>query len=319
MNSTRSRFRYMGMLSLLLTTPVLAGVNGCTGDVVPTGSGTIADGGSDCTPADCAGVPAPADAKVCPGGTSVARSMCSRDANGKCGWEFPACPGADSGTACVCAGPAPGAPSFICADGSTGGPVCSIAADGTCGWQIRQCPTQVCPALGCFPDCPNGVLKDINGCDTCECAPGDDAGVAVTGDTTSCKSDADCPTGRLCGFATVAACAATGVCWVAEPVACNAAAPGCACDGSVVNIVCNGLPSGYAPAPLLHTGACVDSGPAGGGSDASACCPAGWDLYSCTYPDGGAGSACHNPQLGCASSTICGQGCDSVVTGRCVP
>jgi hypothetical protein len=193
--------------------------------------------------------------------------------------------------------------------------VCAAAADGTCGWQIRQCPTQVCPALGCLPACPNGVLKDKNGCDTCQCAPADDAGSAGS----PCNSDADCATGSLCGFATADACAATGFCFVAPPLGCNAASPGCACDGSVVNIVCNGLPNGYAPKPLLHTGLCVDSGSTGGGGDAGPCCPVGWDLYSCSYPDGGAGSACHNPQLGCASSTICGEGCDRVVTGRCGP
>jgi hypothetical protein len=43
----------------------------------------------------------------------------------------------------------------------------------------------------------------------------------------------------------------------------------------------------------------------------------GWDLYACTYANGTAGQACHNPQLGCASSTTCGLGCDPVVTGRC--
>jgi Antistasin family/Chaperone of endosialidase len=51
--------------------------------------------------------------------------------------------------------------------------------------------------------------------------------------------------------------------------------------------------------------------------DAGACCPAGYDLYACTFPDGGAGEACHNPALGCASSLSCGEGCDPVVTGRC--
>lgn len=55
----------------------------------------------------------------------------------------------------------------------------------------------------------------------------------------------------------------------------------------------------------------------GGAADAGDCCPAGYDLYACTFPDGGAGQACHNPQLGCASSTTCGMGCDPVVTGRC--
>ncbi len=48
-----------------------------------------------------------------------------------------------------------------------------------------------------------------------------------------------------------------------------------------------------------------------------ACCPTGYDLYDCQVPGGGAGFACHNPALGCASSQTCGQGCDPQVSGRC--
>lgn len=48
-----------------------------------------------------------------------------------------------------------------------------------------------------------------------------------------------------------------------------------------------------------------------------ACCPAGFLLYDCQEPDGGTGFACHNPALGCASSLICGHGCDPQVSGRC--
>jgi|GEM_PF-3590143 len=53
-------------------------------------------------------------------------------------------------------------------------------------------------------------------------------------------------------------------------------------------------------------------------SDAGlACCPSGSILYDCQEPGGGAGFACHNPALGCASSLTCGQGCDPQVSGRC--
>jgi hypothetical protein len=57
----------------------------------------------------------------------------------------------------------------------------------------------------------------------------------------------------------------------------------------------------------------------GGSADASAvaCCPSGWLMYSCAFPDGGQGLACHNPALGCASALVCGVGCDSVVSGQC--
>ncbi len=72
--------------------------------------------------------------------------------------------------------------------------------------------------------------------------------------------------------------------------------------------------------PALPLGACpADSGQADTAPppDAGECCPVGYDLYGCTFPDGGAGHACHNPAMGCASSTTCGEGCDPVVTGTC--
>jgi hypothetical protein len=63
----------------------------------------------------------------------------------------------------------------------------------------------------------------------------------------------------------------------------------------------------------------IDATTDGGKMDSSdgSCCPAGWLLYGCTYPDGATGQACHNPAMGCASSTTCGEGCDRVVDGRC--
>ena len=47
------------------------------------------------------------------------------------------------------------------------------------------------------------------------------------------------------------------------------------------------------------------------------CCPAEFDLYSCQHKNGSSGLACHNPAMGCASSLMCGQGCDPEVSGRC--
>jgi hypothetical protein len=54
-----------------------------------------------------------------------------------------------------------------------------------------------------------------------------------------------------------------------------------------------------------------------GGVDAGTCCPSGWQSHSCVYPDGGEGTACHDPAMGCASSLTCGVGCDPVATGSC--
>jgi hypothetical protein len=85
----------------------------------------------------------------------------------------------------------------------------------------------------------------------------------------------------------------------------------CACPngGTSCSITC----------PNGNPGQCANGVPTcgGGTGDGGTCCPAGWDLYACTYPNGGNGQACHNPALGCASSLTCGQGCDPVVTGRC--
>jgi hypothetical protein len=54
-----------------------------------------------------------------------------------------------------------------------------------------------------------------------------------------------------------------------------------------------------------------------GTCEPAACCPVGWTMYSCQEENGGTGFNCHNPAMGCASSLICGQGCDMEVTGAC--
>jgi hypothetical protein len=218
----------------------------------------------------------------------------------------------DSGGTCQCTGPAPSAPNYQCTDGTTGGPVCEPQLDGACGWVIRTC-TPVCPGLGCDPACPNGVLRDKNGCETCTCAPVPDSGTIGP----ACVTDTDCGTGGLCGYPTANACSATGTCFPAPGVVCDLYSPGCACDGTTIGIACTGLPTGYASKPLLHSGVCMNGGASDGGTDGGACCPANWDLFSCKYPDGGAGMDCADPAAACAISTICGQGCGQVVTGRC--
>jgi mono/diheme cytochrome c family protein len=83
--------------------------------------------------------------------------------------------------------------------------------------------------------------------------------------------------------------------------------------GCVENVLC--VTSAHWDHALCR---CVDNGD-GGSTDASAvaCCPSGWLMYSCTFPDGGQGLACHNPALGCASALVCGAGCDPVVAGQC--
>jgi hypothetical protein len=45
---------------------------------------------------------------------------------------------------------------------------------------------------------------------------------------------------------------------------CLAYEAGCACNGTEINLACNGYPSGYASKPVSHTGACTTAVDAGG-------------------------------------------------------
>jgi hypothetical protein len=61
-----------------------------------------------------------------------------------------------------------------------------------------------------------------------------------------------------------------------------------------VNVICNGLPSGYAPRPLAHTGACT-------GLDAGSACTSDTQCgpgLKCCYPCGvqGCTNQCITPQ-----------------------
>jgi hypothetical protein len=77
----------------------------------------------------------------------------------------------------------------------------------------------------------------------------------------ACASDADCGSEAVCGFLASAGCSSTGTCFPKAGVVCEAFELGCACDGSSLNLTCNGLPNGYATAPVAHPGACaIDSG-----------------------------------------------------------
>ena len=107
--------------------------------------------------------------------------------------------------------------------------------------------------------CGGQTIGDLDG------GTGSDSGTkSDTGTTTACTKDSDCGKG-LCGFSMSDACAAKGQCFPPPGAVCNAFSPGCACDGTTINIVCNGLPDGYAPAPLAYKGQCatpIDAGSA---------------------------------------------------------
>jgi antistasin family protein len=200
-------------------------------------------------------------------------------------------------TAADCAGLAAPALAKACPGGtSVGATLCERQASGPCDWGFPACPDDAgpaCRALGCFPQCPGGVLKDSNGCDTCQCAPPADGGGSG-----ACTSNTDCPNGGVCAFLESAGCAANGQCFPA-PVGARcaiASTVGCGCHGSDVSIdpsCYSGLPNGYQSKPVLHEGACMDAGggcvsqrggPCGGNTARPCTCASG---LTCTPGDGG--------------------------------
>jgi hypothetical protein len=89
----------------------------------------------------------------------------------------------------------------------------------------------------------------------------------------SCMADADCATGWLCGFEEEDGCSAMGTCFLPPQTRCQLYLAGCACDGSTINLACNGLPTGYAPKPFAHMGACTDAEADGGSCEPDAAEP----------------------------------------------
>ncbi len=124
----------------------------------------------------------------------------------------------------------------------------------------------------------------------------------------ACASSADCAANETCGFATSAACAAKGTCFALAGAMCLAYSPGCACDGTEINVACTGLPTGYATKALAHAGACgTDAGPAPGACASNADCPTG-DV--CAFPAvGGCGV------LGSCVVAPAGANCQAYVAG----
>jgi hypothetical protein len=185
---------------------------------------------------------------------------------------------------CTCSGPAPGAPNYICADGTLGGPVCAPSTGGVCSWQFRSCPQDAEASGGGSGEAGTGVGNS-------------EAGASEGG-----TSEAGSKEG---GTGIVDA----GQCKCAGP---RPGAPNYLCsDGSTGGPFCGPSDGGCS----WQFRSCPD---AGGPPDASVCCPTGWSMYACDFASGGAkGFNCHNPLLKCASSSICGGGCDFVVSGWC--
>jgi hypothetical protein len=188
---------------------------------------------------------------------------------------------------------------------STGGGVacgtttCSsgaVCCYGPCGQGPATCMTG--------PACPQyGIACRVDGGGTADAGAG-------------CTTSADCAGGGVCGFRQADGCSASGSCFPAPGAVCQAYSPGCACDGSTVNVICNGLPTGYAPKPLQHSGMCT-------GTDAST--NLHWYMTCgdpvCRGPSPDAGvqdaSACHALGTSCSNlGETCGgpNSCNQVET-----
>jgi len=207
------RRRWHRVILSLFVLPVLMGAkeDGCSyGGDVPIGSGSP-DAEASCSMADCAGLPVQNDARICPDGTALGRTVCAKGPLG-CGWDFAPCPEKDSGGQClpVCeiycrygnvldangcpmcrCNPAPDAASCSlndcqgrpadtdargCADGTVlTRTVCTIGQNGTCGWDFPPCPPNAdggkCGPV-CDIFCQYGNVLDASGCPTCACNPG---------------------------------------------------------------------------------------------------------------------------------------------------
>jgi hypothetical protein len=141
--------------------------------------------------------------------------------------------------------------------------------------------------------CGGQTIGDI------DAGTGSDSGTKNDTGTTpkACTKDSDCGGTGICGFSEADACKATGQCFPQPGSVCNAFSPGCACDGSTINIVCNGLPDGYAPAPLAYKGNCApDAGTTGPYTCGSKTCVEGQDI--CVTSANPANSTCV-PSNGC--------------------
>jgi hypothetical protein len=254
---------------------------GCGGTAFTSGpgepDGSVADDGGSSADASDGALP-PADAG--PDGASCVTATIRFEVQAASGKSF--CIGGNS-LAC--------ATDWLTVRPAQGGD--SLPIDLPCVTQCGACMPEACPASCAAPsELPaGGAMRTWNG--TYYAA-------GTCGNGLACVTPSCALPGRyvatMCGYAKTGPDTSVGAC------------------ASVSTATCIDVPFAWPPA---QDGAVVSGTLGGSPTDAGACCPAGSDLHACTFTDGGTGLACHDPALGCASSTVCGQGCDPVVMGRC--
>jgi len=208
--------------------------------------------------------------------------------------------------------------------GSADGPIASggVNAGGTGGaGGTGACLPTACPALACVA----GFLQNPEPCGCPICPPSDAGATKDVGG----RDGPICP-GPVPPCVPPPTICPAGYGFNSPPCGCTSCVP---VDGGTVAdagkkdapvcppINCPAISCLTGIQPSLEPCGCPVCGPsADAGLDAGlACCPTGFLLYGCKEPDGGAGFACHNPALGCASALTCGQGCDPQVSGQCGP
>ncbi len=102
-----------------------------------------------------------------------------------------------------------------------------------------------CPAFGCAPQCPNGILLDDKGCETCQCAP-----------PGNCTANVDCGKSQMCAKP-AGQCGPGGTCQTI-PMVCPAIPPPpggvCGCDGKDYPDACSAAKAGV---NVDHDGSCT--------------------------------------------------------------
>ena len=106
-----------------------------------------------------------------------------------------------------------------------------------------------CPGLGCGPQCPNGILLDENGCETCTCAPA----VGKACNPLSMSPAAQCTNTEYCALATGQCSSSQGAC-APKPEGCDMMyAPVCGCDKKTYGNACAAAQVGMS---VAATGEC---------------------------------------------------------------